>query len=70
MNDKPICTLSKNAMEEINFRLGEFQGRRFIDMRVFVKGDGKDPIPTRKGLAVTPTCGRNFGRPWPRWKRH
>ena len=47
MSGKQICELHKNT------RLGEFNGHKFIDMRVFVKEDGKDPAPTKKGLAIS-----------------
>jgi hypothetical protein len=61
MSNNPICELPKNARETIHFRLGEFKGHRFIDMRVFVNEDGKDPVPTKKGLAVSPAL-------WPQFK--
>lgn len=38
----------------IRFRLGEFKGHKFLDMRIFTCDDGKDPAPTEKGLAVSP----------------
>jgi hypothetical protein len=61
MTDKQICQLPKNARETIWFRLGEFKGHKFIDMRVFIIEDGKDPAPTKKGLAVAPNL-------WPQFK--
>jgi hypothetical protein len=63
MGEKNVCELPKNAREEIRFRLGEFKGHKFIDMRVFVKEDeGKDPAPTKKGLAVSPQL-------WPQFRK-
>jgi hypothetical protein len=59
MSDK-VCELVKNAREKIIFRLGEFKGHKFIDMRVFVVEDGKDPAPTKKGLAVSPALWLQF----------
>ena len=56
-----VCELAKNAREKIIFRLGEFKGHKFIDMRVFAVKDGKDPAPTKKGLAVSPQL-------WPQFK--
>jgi len=56
-----VCELAKNAREKIIFRLGEFKGHKFIDMRVFAVEDGKDPAPTKKGLAVSPVL-------WPQFK--
>jgi hypothetical protein len=62
MNNKPVCELLKNSREAIHFRLGEFKGHKFIDMRVFIQEDSKDPAPTKKGLAVSPTL-------WPQFKK-
>jgi hypothetical protein len=55
-----VCELTKNAREKIIFRLGEFKGHKFIDMRVFAVEDGKDPAPTKKGLAVSPALWLQF----------
>jgi hypothetical protein len=60
MSGKQIYQLPKNNRETIWFRLGEFKGHKFIDMRVFVKEDGKDPAPTKKGLAVSPQLWPQF----------
>jgi len=66
MNDKPVCELQKNSREAIRFRLGEYQGHKFVDMRIFVTEPGenggkpKDPAPTKKGLAVSPTLWPEF----------
>jgi hypothetical protein len=40
--------------------LGEFKGHKFIDIRVFAKEDGRDPAPTKKGLAVSPALWPQF----------
>jgi hypothetical protein len=55
-----VCELPKNSRETIQFRLGEFKGHKFIDMRVFAIEDGKDPAPTKKGLAVSPALWTQF----------
>jgi hypothetical protein len=60
MNDKPVCEIPKNTREAIRFRLGEYKGHIFVDMRVFAVEDGKDPAPTKKGLAVSPTLWPQF----------
>jgi hypothetical protein len=60
MSGKQICQLSKNTRETIWFLLGEFKGHKFIDMRVFIKEDGKDPAPTKKGLAISPQLWPQF----------
>jgi hypothetical protein len=59
MSDK-VCELAKNSREKIIFRLGEFKTHKFIDMRVWAVEDGKDPAPTKKGLAVSPALWLQF----------
>jgi hypothetical protein len=67
MNDKPVCDIQKNSRETIRFRLGEFKGHKFLDMRIFVTEPGEnggkpqEPAPTKKGLAVSPAL-------WPQFK--
>ena len=60
MSDKLVYELAKNAREVIRFRLGEFKGHNFIDMRVFAIEDSKEPLPTKKGLAVSPQLWPQF----------
>ncbi|MGO9174672.1 MAG: transcriptional coactivator p15/PC4 family protein [Desulfobaccales bacterium] len=60
MTNKPVCEIQKNSRETIRFRLAEFKGHKFIDLRVYAKEDGKDPAPTKKGLAVSPTLWPQF----------
>jgi hypothetical protein len=60
MNEKPICEIQKNVRETIQLRLGTFKKHRFVDMRIFIKEDGKDPTPTQKGLAVSPALWPQF----------
>ena len=63
-----IYELPKNARETIRFSLGEFKGHRFCDMRIFITepgedgGNAKDPVSTKKGLAVSPAL-------WPEFKK-
>jgi Transcriptional Coactivator p15 (PC4) len=61
MSDKAVCEIPKNSRESICFRLGEFKGHKFIDMRVYAKEEGKESAPTQKGLAVSPSL-------WPQFK--
>lgn len=60
MSEKAICEIPKNFREIIQFRLGTFKNHRFVDMRIFTKADGKDPAPTKKGLAVSPALFGEF----------
>jgi hypothetical protein len=47
---EPVCELSKNSRETIHFRLGEYKGQGFIDMRVLAKDDGKNRVPGHGGV--------------------
>jgi hypothetical protein len=57
---KPVCEIPKNSREAIQFKLAEFKGHKFIDMRVWAIEEGKDPGPTKKGLAVSPAIWGQF----------
>ena len=58
---KPVCEIPKNSREVIRISFGEYQGHKFVDMRIFAKEDGKGPAPTKKGLTVSPAL-------WPQFK--
>jgi hypothetical protein len=58
--NKPVCELPKNSRAVTQFRLGEYRGHKFIDMRIFALEDGNDPAPTKKGLAVSPILWQQF----------
>lgn len=62
MSEKPIFEIQKNARESIQLRLGTFKKYKFADIRIFIKEDDKDPVPTPKGLTVSPAL-------WPQFKR-
>jgi hypothetical protein len=57
---KQVCEIPKNSRENFRFSLGEYKGHKFIDMRVYAKEEGKDPAPTKKGLAVNPSLWAQF----------
>lgn len=57
---KPVCEIPKNSREIYQFRLGEFKGHKFVDMRIFALEEGKDAAPTKKGLAVSPALWGQF----------
>ena len=56
-----ILELPKNSRETIRFSLGEYKTHKFVDLRIWAIEDGKDPAPTKKGLAVSPQL-------WPQFK--
>ena len=48
-----IAKLEKNSGEEIRFSFAEWNGKRYLDIRVWVKADpdeGKEEQPTKKGI--------------------
>ncbi len=55
-----ICELPKNSREKIIFSLGDYKGHKFVDMRVFIQEGDEAPVPTRKGLTVSPTMWAKF----------
>jgi hypothetical protein len=62
MSEKTVCELLKNSREIYQFRLAEYKGYNFVDMRIFTKEDGREPAPTKKGLAVSPQL-------WPQFRK-
>ena len=52
MEDQVISRFRKNTREEIQVRIREYQGRRFVDIRIFAGGRGQETVPTKKGVAV------------------
>jgi hypothetical protein len=49
-----IGELSKNSAERIRVSTNSYKGHRFLDIRVHVKGDSGDWIPTKKGVTIPP----------------
>jgi len=51
-----IDQFDKNAMENIKINLQEWKGKKYIDMRVWVKADNSESdedIATKKGLTLS-----------------
>lgn len=47
-----IATIRKNTREEIRVAVATYHGSRFVDVRIYIDGNGDDRVPTRKGVAV------------------
>jgi len=48
-----IATISKNQKEEVRVALTEWNGREFVDVRIYTDlGDSDDLVPTRKGVSL------------------
>ena len=45
-------SIKKNSFQQIRLNDDEYNGHRFLDVRIYVKGDGGKYYPTRQGLAV------------------
>jgi len=47
-----IDEIQKNANETIRVCLSTYKDRRYLDLRLFFKGDGGAWIPSKKGLTI------------------
>lgn len=50
--DKLISKFRKNAFQEIQISAREYQGRQFVDIRIFVGSRGQETVPTKKGIYI------------------
>jgi hypothetical protein len=56
MEDKIIGEIKKNRGEKIVFSLGEFKGKKRIDIRTYFLGEEEDSDtwkPTKKGINIS-----------------
>ncbi len=44
--------MKKNSFQQIRLTEDEYKGHPFLDVRIYVKGEGGKYYPTRQGLAV------------------
>ena len=52
--EKVLAVLEKNTVEDVHVALTEYKGHDLFALRVYVDSeDGKEKIPTRKGLTVS-----------------
>jgi hypothetical protein len=53
--EKLLATLPRTATEEIQVKLSEFKGKKYLDLRIFYTTDGGATwLPTKKGVAIYP----------------
>ena len=45
-------SIDKNSFQQIRLNDDEYNGYPFLDIRIYVKGEGGQYYPTRQGLAV------------------
>ena len=50
--DQPMHAMKKNSFQQIRLTEDEYNGHPFLDVRIYVKGEGGKYYPTRQGLAV------------------
>ena len=55
--DKLIHSFKLSEKEELRIRLGEYNGHRYIDQRVYFKSkDGEEYKPSKTALRLPPEC--------------
>ena len=52
MKEQPLHSIKKNSFQQIRLNDDEYNGHRFLDIRIYTKGEGGKYYPTRQGLAV------------------
>ena len=45
-------SIKKNSFQQIRLTNDEYNGHRFLDIRIYTKGEGGKYYPSRQGLAV------------------
>ena len=45
-------SIKKNSFQQIRLNDDEYNGHRFLDIRIYTKGEGCKYYPSRQGLAV------------------
>jgi hypothetical protein len=53
--DQTLAEIAKSSVERIRVAIREYEGRRFVDVRLYFRpeGDGADWLPTRKGVTFS-----------------
>ena len=60
--DDIIADIGKNAIERVRVRLTEYAGHRLVDARVYFEANNGEWVPTKKGLALSPTVARQVAQ--------
>jgi hypothetical protein len=50
--DLLVAQFKKNASEEIRVSIGEFNGHKLINMRIYFRSSDGEWLPTKKGIAL------------------
>ena len=51
--DRVITTFRKNTAEEVRVGIGEYKGKQYASIRVYVENDFSEWIPTKKGITLS-----------------
>ena len=53
--NKVLATIPRSATEEIQVKVSEYKGKKYLDLRIFYTTDnGATWLPTKKGVAIYP----------------
>ena len=47
--------IQKNDFSTIRIAIREFNGHTYLDLRIYVRGDDNEFLPTRKGVTLDPS---------------
>lgn len=54
-DEKLLTTIPRTATEEIQVKISEYKGKKYLDLRIFYTTDGGATwLPTKKGVAIYP----------------
>lgn len=48
-----VATFEKNSREEVRVSVGDFRGRKIINIRVYYRSESTQWLPGKQGLAVS-----------------
>jgi hypothetical protein len=53
--DETLAEIAKSSFERVRVAVREYEGRRFVDVRLYFRpeGDGADWLPTKKGVTFS-----------------
>lgn len=47
-----VHSFPKNPLEEVRASLTVFKGKKYVDLRIYYKGDDEEFLPSKKGLTI------------------
>ena len=58
MTDKNLLANIPNGNGEVQVRISEYKGKRYVDIRKFYRNEYDEMKPTPKGIAMSPALAR------------